>query len=335
MAVTWERLAYLNEVADKTIAAWSKSIGSGGDYADWATMIAAMPDLIAHAVTIEIKAGTTLTERCKLENKHGSTSAAMITIQAEKYFPTSGVLPTADSATATTLRDAALATAALGNDYFNGCWIFVHHGTGTDNGPILITDYIDATGDVVVASWPGTQPDNTSRYLIVGALMDASGISSGLLIYDNSVPIAVKGIGIKSATGHGVNSGRNANIAISYCGIYNCALTGIMASSEPALAVAYSGLVGNNTSNTYGLGGIKAQRGAYFTVTNCGISDNLRQGVIVSDGQFAGVGANFGDANGTWGTYAQNSGQANCWGTECSGTSGNHSNGAGDGSLAY
>jgi len=111
--------------ANKTTAAWSKTIGSGGDYTDWTTMIADMPDLIGHAVTVEIKAGTTLTETCELKNKHGITVDGEITIQAEKYFPTSGVIASADSATATTLRDAALATAALGDDYFNGCWIFI------------------------------------------------------------------------------------------------------------------------------------------------------------------------------------------------------------------
>ena len=34
---------------------------------------------------------------------------------------------------------------------------------------------------------------------------------------------------------------------------------------------------------------------------------------------------NFGDSNGTWGVYAQLSGQVNAAGTECSGSSGNHS----------
>ncbi|KKK97294.1 hypothetical protein LCGC14_2654190, partial [marine sediment metagenome] len=88
-------------LANKTTGTWSKSIGGTGDYADWATMIAAMPDLIAHAVTVTIEDGTTLTETCNLKNKNGLTTSAAITVQAEKYFPTSGAIPTADSATAT------------------------------------------------------------------------------------------------------------------------------------------------------------------------------------------------------------------------------------------
>ena len=321
--------------AGKTGAAWSKNIGSGGDYATWAAMIAAMPDLIAHAVTVTIKAGTTLTEICDIKNKHGLTSTAAITVQAEKYFPTSGAIPTADSATATTLRDAALATAALGNDYFNGCWVFIVDGTGTDNGFVLITDYIDATGDVVVASWPGTQPDNTSRYLIVGALIDASGLANGFLVSNNTITITSKGVGIKSATTTGINSGSNMSFSIEYSGVYGCGGPGILSSPNIYWGARYCGIVNNNTGGSWGYGGIVCRRGAYNSIRDCGISDNSRRGIYVVDGQYAYIADNFGDANGLWGTYAAGSGQANCAGTECSGSSGNHSNGAGDGSLAY
>ena len=141
-------------LASKTTATLSKTIGSTGDYATFAAAIAACPDLIAHAVTYTIEAGTTLSEICPIKNKHGLTKDAAIIVKAEKYFPTTGDIPTADSATATTLVDAALATAAKGDDYFNGCWVFICDGTGTDNGFVPITDYTDATGTVIVASWP-------------------------------------------------------------------------------------------------------------------------------------------------------------------------------------
>lgn len=321
--------------ASKTGAAWSKSIGSGGDYATWAAMIADMPDLIAHAVTVTIKAGTTLTETCDIKNKHGLTSDAAITVQAEKYFPTSGALPTADSATATTLRDAALATAALGNDYFNGCWVFIVDGTGTDNGFVLITDYIDATGDVVVASWPGTQPDNTSRYLIVGALINANGLNYGTDIQQNTVPISLLGIGIKTSSIAGFYSNRNFSLLASYCGAYGNVLTGVMPGGDISSRFNYGGIVNNNTANNANHAGVVCKDGVNTIVEYCGISDNNQYGIVVKDGQFAVIGANFGDSNGVWGTYAKNSGQANIWGSECSGSSGNHSNGAGDGSLAY
>ena len=334
MAVTWKKLAYEDEVASKTTAAWSKSIGSGGDYATWAAMIADMPDLIAHAVTVTIKAGTTLTETCELKNRHGLTSAAAITIQAEKYFPTSGALPTADSGTATTLRDAALAAAVLGDDYFNGCWIFVHHGTGTDNGPVLITDYIDTTGDVVVASWPGTQPDNTSRYLIVGALFDGESVRQVISVIDDTCPILFKGIGFDSDVGYG-RFKFCLDIEVYYCGFYNALYSAIRVEALNYCLIKYSGIVKNNTSNHSDHGGLLMMSCPGQTVRDCGISDNNKQGISVQKGGFCECKNNFGDNNGLWGVYAQYSGHARMTGTECSGSSGNHSNGVGDGSLAY
>ncbi|MBA7594328.1 hypothetical protein ES703_01269 [subsurface metagenome] len=71
--------------------------------------------------------------------------------------------PLADSATPTTLRDVSVFTI---DDEFNGCYVSIVSGTGTDNGFVQITDTISASGDIVVALWPGTQPDNTSRYII-------------------------------------------------------------------------------------------------------------------------------------------------------------------------
>ena len=319
-------LARVSHTSSKTTAAWSKSIGSGGDYATWAAMIADMPDLIAHQVTVTIKAGTTLTETCDLKNKSGLTSEAAITIQTEKYFPTSGSIPTADSATTTTLRDAALATAALGNDYFNGCWVFVVDGTGTDNGFVPITDYVDATGDVVVASWPGTQPDNTSRYLIVGALVDAEVVRLSCFdIADNTIIITTNGVGIKRATGFGYLCQKCTNVIFNYCGTYDIASSGVVASALIRFDWKYSGTVNCNTSNNASYGGIALLATLYSYIYNSGLSDNNRQGIIIRSGGYAVIVNNFGNANGLWGTYAQDSGQAKIIGVECSGSSGNHS----------
>ena len=322
--------------ATATKAAWSKSIGPGGDYATWAAMIADMPDLIAHVVTVTIEAGTTLTETCNLKNKHGLTDDARINVNAEKYFPTSGAVPTADSATATTLRDAALATAALGNDYFNGCWVFVVDGTGTDNGFVLITDYVDATGDVVVASWPGTQPDNTSRYLIVGALVDCGGtIDYGLDIRTDTVSVFFKGIGITNADKSNVYVTSALYLSLDYCGLDKSDLSGIIATSSNQVLAGHCGIVNNNTDNNTSHGGFRSSSGLFGYIYNCGISGNNQRGVLVTRGGYSKIANNFGNGNGTWGTYANESGQADCAGVECSGSSGNHSNGVGDGSLAY
>jgi hypothetical protein len=318
MAVTWRQFAFAYKVASKTTAAWSKTIGATGDYATWAAMIAAMSDLIAHVVTVTIKAGTTLTEICDLKNKHGLTVDGAITIQAEKYFPTSGAIPTADSATATTLRDAALATAALGNDYFNGCWIFIVDGTGTDNGFVLITDYVDATGDVVVASWPGTQPDNTSRYLIVGAMIDGGAAREYCMdMQNNMVPLILYGIGFKNPTAKNVYSRRNFDLSAYYCGAHN-GTAGFYYRECLYGMVKYCGIVDAVT-------GIDMGAVATAHVQYSGISDNNSKGIGSIYGAYVQVYNNFGDNNGNWGTYPTFSGQVRCIGTECSGASGNHS----------
>jgi len=311
-------------LATKTTGAWDKSIGAGGDYADWATMIAAMPDTIKHSSTITIKAATTLTEDCNIYNKHGIVEATLI-ITAEKYFPTSGVIPTADSATATTLRDAALAAAALGDDYFNGCWIKINHGTGTDNGYVLITDYVDATGDVVVAAWPGTQPDNTSRYLIFGALIDAGSESFGFNIRNNTIAIYLYGIGIKDSDDWGFYIQNNIYTSLNYCGAYNCDRDGIACLGNLTSYNYYCGVVNCNTDNNASSGGIYAGFSNSVYVYKCGISDNLQRGVLGETTTYIYASNNFGDLNGNWGIYVQNGAQANIVGVECSGAAGNHS----------
>jgi len=309
-----------NWASTKTTAAWSKSIGGGGDYADWATMIAAMPDLIAHAVTVTIETGTTLTEICNLKNKHGLTVSAAITIQAEKYYPTASVIPTADSATATTLRDAELAAAAFGNDYFNGCWILIVAGTGSDdNGHVLITDYIDATGDVVVAAWPGTEPDNTSRYIILGAMIDGgSARSKGFDIINNTVPIYLRGIGIKDTTDTGITARYLFFLDAYYIGIYETPAEGFNLRNVSYARLRRCGFVKCGTQ------GVDITACSYVGLVENGISDNVAYGVTVRQAGFCSVTNNFGDNNGTWGTYLYRSGHAVFVGTECSGSSGNH-----------
>jgi len=315
---------YFDSVWSKLVGAtgdaWSKTIGATGDYADWATMIAVMPDLIAHAVTITIEAGTTLTEVCNIRNKHGITSGAGILVRAERYFPTAGALPTADSATATTLRDAALAAAALGDDYFNGCWIQIVHGTGTDNGFVPITDYTDATGDVHVAGgWPGTRPDATSVYLIVGALIDGeSARTTGFTLLNNSVGLTIYGIGIKDTTDRAVRASYLFRLTYFYCGLYNTAAEGVYLSNILYAHLRYSGFV---NTGSFGIG-INAV--AWADIENNGISHNPTYGIYAEFAGFCYIGNNFGDGNGTWGTYLAHGTTAQFAGTECSGTSGTH-----------
>ena len=319
-----QNLTGVPNLSTKTTAAWSKTIGATGNYATWAAMIADMPDLIAHAVTVTIETGTHLTEECLLDNKSGLTSAAAIQIKAAKYYPTTygATIPTADSATATTLRDTSVFTVA---DYYNDCWVVIVNGTGTDNGPVQITDTDGVNGDIIVASWPGTQPDNTSEYIICGAHIDAESTrwnafaSSGC-----SVPVTLIGICFSTAQGTGgCISLKGNSFTLSYCVAYGGKYIGL-ASSASETYVKVCGIIGNNTTNYSLFGGVFASAG-YFEAAYSRISDNLRRGVMITYGANANITLNAGDNNGLWGTECKYGGQADCAGAECSGSSGNHS----------
>lgn len=308
-------------VASKTEAAWSRLIGPDGDFADWATMIVSMPDLIGHGVTITIKKGTTLTEVCNIENKHGLNSDAFIKVQAEKYFPTSGNIPTATGGDATHLIDAGQSWVP---DEFIDCWAFIVDGTGTNNGYVKITGN-DATS-LTVAGWT-TQPDNTSRYIIVGALIDCGGTTYyGFNVFGNTCIIELWGIGVDDADLYGINIRNCFRIGnIRYCGIYGSDRAGIFSETTFYLRLNQSGIVNNNTDNEATMGGIVVNGAQYAVIRRSGISDNNQRGIYIARMSFASVDDNFGDNNGDWGTYAEDGGQARMSGVECSGGLGNHS----------
>ncbi len=318
-----KRWELVQSFASKTMAAISKTIGATGDYATLTDAIDAIPDFLAHNVTLTIQAGTTLSGAATIKNKHATTNATL-SIVAEKYYPTGGTtstaLPTADSATATTLVDAELATAALGDDYFNGCWVFIVDGTGTDNGFVAITDYIDATGTVTVASWPGTQPDNTSRYMIVGALIDAN----PLTVQYCTVPVNIYGIGQQSHTSAGFNINGCSSMTYKCSGAYGNSASGILITSTINSTMMHCGWVNNNSGSGVNDGGVQGNAAMTFTIYQCGISDNNVQGIKIRGVSAPYISNNYGDNNGTWGTSTNTSATSTFNGTECSGSSGDH-----------
>jgi len=332
-----QNLNNVPNLSNKTTASWSKTIGSGGDYATWADMIADMPDLIAHQVTVTIKKGTTLTEICELRNKHGLTNAAQIKVEAENYFPKSGTIPTATGATSTTLQDTNQSWTI---DEFKDCWVLIVDGTGTDNGFVQITGN-DATS-LTIASWPGTQPDNTSKYMIVGALIDGEETKEyGFWIRNNTILLSLYGIGIKDVAGYGFFSRYNQYIDIKRCCAYNCGYGGYYIINTFVAEIFYVGSVKNNTTNSYGQAGIVIRDKSYGFIYYSGISDNNQRGIYVGWDSFVQTYNNFGDNNGSWGAYAIHGGQIRIVGTECSGSSGNHSdpgtagNASADQAVAY
>ena len=310
------------------------TVGSGGDYETMAEAVASLPDLIADNVTITILQGTTLTETITLSNKHATVSEKKIVIASERYYPTTTIIqPTADSATATTLRDVSVFTV---DDLYNDCWVLIVDGTGTNNGFVKITDTIAASGDIVVASWPGTQPDNTSKYMIVGALVACGGTQNyGALIQSNTCTIELYGVGVEQAAQFGIVINFCTIGYVYYCAAYNCTRIGIDFGSCTAGRAHGCAAVACNTGNSIYWGGMRNSSTSNVWFSCCALSDNLRQGINIIYGGYATNSNSIGDNNGTWGTYAQFSGQCYITGTECSGSSGNHSNGVGDGSLVY
>jgi hypothetical protein len=166
-------------------------------------------------------------------------------------------------------------------------------------------------------------------------MVDATGSNYGGQISNCTVTVNLNGIGIKAATQYGIIGSSSSRVNIYSSGVYGCGIAGIYAAYSNFILTRYSGLVGNNTANSSVGGGARLYSVLSSDITGNGISDNLRRGVFAESGGFAYLNGNFGDNNGTWGAYAQYSAQIRVNGTECSGSSGNHSNGTGDGSLAY
>ncbi|RKY02276.1 MAG: hypothetical protein DRP55_03090, partial [Spirochaetes bacterium] len=128
----------------------SKTVGSGGDYSTIQDAFNDLPNLIAHTVTFTIKKGT-YTDTLDTTSLKAITTTpnGRIIVQAEKYLDEIG---TATGADATYLEDT---TKSWATNEWQGCWVFIVDGTGTDNGMVEITSN-DAT-KLYVSSWPGTQ----------------------------------------------------------------------------------------------------------------------------------------------------------------------------------
>lgn len=306
----------------QTTGVWNKTIGATGDYADWATMIADMPDLIAHAVTITIQTGTTLTESCNLKNKVGIDDGAEITIQAEESFPQDwSQLPTATSATATTLVDTG---QTWDIDRFIDCWVLIVDGTGTDNGYVQITDS-DATS-ITVASWPGTQPDNTSRYLIVGAIIDGEGTRTNGLDFSTNTPnIFVEGIGLYDGDYQNAQVHSCKSVAFKFVGSYTTTTSAITFMYNTDFIVWGCGIVNSNTTDNGASSGLKITSGESGAVYYCGFSDNKNVGILAQNmTSIVTISNCFGDGNGDWGTEILGLTPTIFSGTECSGSLGDH-----------
>jgi hypothetical protein len=157
----------------------------------------------------------------------------------------------------------------------------------------------------------------------------------GFDIQNSTAPVYLTGIGIDDADVIGILLSQVSDSIIKYCGAYNADRSGLYADRCMVVSTQYCGIVNNNTDNSSLYGGVVNSSSNQMLVYDSALSDNRQFGARVQKGGYLEISNCFGDNNGTWGTYAKYSGQAYCPGTECSGSSGDHSNAAGDGSLAY
>lgn len=318
-------------VVRRTTGSIAYTVGAGCDYPTIEAAVATLPDFIDHGVTLTIKKGTTITTDPDLSGLRGVGS---LFIRAETYLPKPPIysIPTADSAGATYLQDVSIFTV---DDKYNDCWVFVVNGTGTNNGFVKITDTTASTGRIAVAAWPGTQPDGTSKYMIVGALVGDPSESNGLTLNSIDVSLFFYGIGFTATTYCGVYADRVKYLTFSYCGFYALPYDGIYMDRSQLSYISTCGFVGNNSENDAWCAGIHVLNCQLAAIGSNYIQGNLQRGIYLEENSYAEINANVGTSNGTWGTYAIDGSIGRHSGTECTGSSGAHSNGAGDGSLAY
>ena len=318
-------------VARRTTAALNYTIGSGGDYATIEAAVVDLPDFIDHVVTLTIKKGTAITTDPDLSNLRG---VGFLLIVPEIYLPKPPVysIPTADSAGTIYLQDTSIFTV---DDTYNDCWIFIVNGTGINNGFVKITDTVASTGRIMVAAWPGTQPDGTSKYIIVGALFGDSGGANGLTLTNIDINVFLYGIGFAGGSYAGIYADHIKYLSLYWCGFYGLPYDGVYVDRSQLAYFFYCGFVGNNSENDAYNAGIHILNCQLVAIGYNYIQGNLRQGIFLEENTYAEIDANVGTNNGTWGTYAIDGSVARHSGTKCSGSSGNYSNGAGDGSIAY
>jgi hypothetical protein len=125
---------------------------------------------------------------------------------------------------------------------------------------------------------------------------------------------------------YGLYCSSNINIFSYYLCAYNNEGPGILDDSDTLVNHYYAGMVKNNTYNAAGDAGVKFLSCHRALLAYSAVNDNLNNGIRCQyGGGFYGVVNNFGSGNGTWGTYAIDNAGVKAIGTECSGSSGNHS----------
>ena len=304
-----------------TESVWKKTIGTNKDYSTFQQAIVEIPDIIIKNIIFTLASGTTLTESFNIFAKHSNENISFV-LNSEKYYPTVGDIPQADAGGDTFLQDSSAFTV---DGYFNGCWVLIVGGTGTDNGFVEIIDTNSSTGKIIVNGWQ-TVPDSTSRYIIVGSLIDAEDLCYGLNIVGTTISIYIYGIGIKNAK-YNLICKDNKYVDIKYCGVFNGLYSGITFDGNDESYCYYSGIIFNNKNNLEDQAGVVFKNDTIGQIEKCGLENNGKQGILITNKSNTDVINNFGINNGNYGTVLVLSSTVGSVtqiiGTECSGILGN------------
>lgn len=316
-----------NNLLTTTVSSISLTVGATGQYPTVEAAIASLPQIINHSVTITIQKGSEFTEDPEIVALRGN---GYIIIQAETYLE----IKTSDAAGATYLTDNSEFTV---DDKYNDCWVLILNGDGKLNGFVKITDTVASEKRIYVAAWPNATPTAASKYMIVGALFGnvANSCAFSFYGYCDLTYMGVYGIGARNCWSSGLYADNCRSVSWYSCGAFNIQGYGIYGETVDELNISQCGIVNNNTSNDAGCGGVFTLKETRITATLNVLQNNKRYGFLLDENSHGLIENNSGDTNGVWGTYAKNVSSVKCSGTECSGSSGNHSNGVGDGSLAY
>jgi len=205
-----------------------------------------------------------------------------------------------DSATSTSFTDAAELTGG-GDDKYLNCFVIITDGTGTDNPPTQITGSTSATGVCTVASWTGTQPDNTSKYIIAGARF------TGVIYFkNNTCPIDVKGIVSTGAAGVVYDC---IEVVFQTVGVVDASDAGVSFFRNNYIEMQSCGVVDCNAISGVNFAGIKARGNLDFYIANSNVSDNGKFGILAEYGGIVRTQNVTGDGNGDWGSYARTGAQ--------------------------
>ncbi|GAH05602.1 unnamed protein product, partial [marine sediment metagenome] len=131
--------------------------------------------------------------------------------------------------------------------------------------------------------WPGTRPDNTSKYIIVGALIDGESVrTTGMIVANSTLAIYLRGIGFTDCTYYGMQIQNCVYVELQCIGVYNSGFTGILLTTCFGFVGYRLGLVKNNTNSDANHAGIAFKAVQNGLISSSGLSDNEDQGVLVS-----------------------------------------------------